>query len=352
MVSPRTFAVACPGQGILAKGCLAPFRRHRHLFQPVLDCVDQTLGEAFSAHLLADPPAAADAWCLATANAQPAIVTASYVTHHLLARLTGIHLARHPRVSHLLGHSLGEYSALLLGGVLDLESAVRIVRRRGELMQQLVGRGHYAMHVLVFRPQAFDTVVATARAHGVLACINNHTQILVSGDARALDAAVAAMNAGARRVLKQVPLPVTVPFHHRLLAPIEASLLLLPSRLHLPCKPIVANVLGYARTHGAAADLHPALGESGGADTAPASGVDTAPASGAAGAAVYRDTVRANSRPVQWKRSMEFLEQNGVGHVITLGPGTAVDAINARFGLHTLPLKTVDDMDAVARALA
>lgn len=317
---PR-FAVVCPGQGILAKGCLAPLRNHLSQFRPILDCADQVLGENFSAHLLADPPKEADPWSLATANAQPAIVTATYVTHHLLRQLHGVDLARHPRVSHLLGHSLGEYTALLLSGVLDLEAALRIVRRRGELMQLLVGRARYGMHVLVFRPRDFDAVVAAASGHGVLACVNNRTQILISGELEALDAAVAAMDEGTRRVLRRVPLPVTIPFHHPVLAPVEDTLLQLPGVLGAWSRPIVANVTG-----------------------------EPAPA-GATAPEVYANTVRANSRPVQWKRSMEYLEEKGVDLVISLGPGAAVDAINSRFGVTNHPLKTVEDMAAVARAL-
>lgn len=312
------FAVACPGQGIVAKGCLAHFRPLLPHFQLVLDTVDDTLGERFSAHLMADPPTIADAWSTATANAQPAIVTATYVTHYLLKHLHGIDLALHPRVSHLLGHSLGEYSALLLAGVLDLESAVRIVRRRGDLMQRLVAARSYAMHVLVFRPLALDFVVSTAAAHGVLACVNNLTQVLISGEQNALDAAVAEMNRDGKRVLKQVPLPVTVPFHNALLAPIEPELLRLPLHLAPPAKPIVANVLGRPATVGNE----------------------------------YLDTVRANSRPVQWKRAMEFVEHQGVTHVVNMGPGAAVDAINSRFGVVNHPLKTVEDMGHLARALA
>ncbi|OVF04333.1 putative [acyl-carrier-protein] S-malonyltransferase [Clavispora lusitaniae] len=316
-----TFAVACPGQGIVSRGCLSSLKSFLPYYQHVLDCVDDTLGEHFSAHLLAEPPkkqnvAMVDPWSSLTANAQPAIVTATYVIYELLRRLHGVDLAHHPRVSYILGHSLGEYSALLLGGVLSLESTIKIVRQRGLLMQQLVKETPYGMKVLIFRPASFSRVIEVAKQHNVLACINNATQISVSGYPHDLEKALDAMNDPKRVILKSVDLPVNIPFHNALLAPIESTLAKLPSELQEPSKPIVSNVTGRV-----------SQGD------------------------VYLNTVRANSQPVDWKGSMEFIESQNVTGIVNLGPGDALDAINSRFKLVNYPLKSAQDMEHLARSI-
>lgn len=311
-MSIARIAVACPGQGILPQGCLHGFRQYQPRFQRHLDCIDETLGEKFSRHMVG-PPESSTAWSLSTANAQPAILGASYIIADLFKELHGIELGAHPRVHYLLGHSLGEYTAHLLGGAFSLAEAVGLVRKRGRLMETLVGNSAYEMRVLVFRPTLYDVVCETAAQHGVLACANNATQVSVLGPAPALDQLVAALNAERKTVLKQTTLPVQIPFHNKLLRSIEPELAWPAGRTSVP---IVSNYSGAAHHDG------------------------------------YGLTVKGTLAPVQWKRSMEFLIADNVTHVINLGPGTAVDAINARFPVTNVPLKSVADMAAAAQVFA
>lgn len=306
-------AVACPGQGILPRGCLYEFRLMQPLFSHSLQCVDESLKENFTRHLLAPPLASIDAWGLSTANAQPAIVAATYVMAEVLKKAHGVDLATHARVSHFLGHSLGEYSALLLTGVLSLDEAVTIVRRRGELMQDLVKLQKYEMRSLLLKPLLYELVHNAAAKRGVLACANNASLIAVSGTALELDDLVLLLNGSKKTVLKQTQLPVSVPFHNRLLETIEPALLSCRTHSRQGTKPIVSNFSG-AESKGD----------------------------------VYANTVLGTSKPVQWKKSIEFLKDRGVGSLVNLGPGTAVSTINSRFDVQNFSAGSPQDLKILA----
>lgn len=311
-----TLAVTCPGQGIIAKGCLNSLKSHQHRFQQILDCVDDTLGERFSSNLLEPPSSRPDSWSQSTSNAQPAIVASTYVLYSLYKELYGIDLARDFRVSYLMGHSLGEYTALLLGGVITLPEAIAVVRKRGILMEELVKGKDYAMTVLVFKPSEFDAVVQLAHEYDVLACINNSTQILISGEPHQLQRAVDAMNSRKKTILKQAKLPVTIPFHNKVLRPMDEQLAALVTEQRPSTKLVISNLTGTECT-----DFP------------------------------FSNTVKSNSQPVQWKKSMELLVKKGVRKVVNLGPGNAVDAINGRFKVENFPLKELEDFEALAKAM-
>lgn len=305
-------AVACPGQGIVPKGCLYGFRKHEKLIKPSLHLVDEVLGENFSKHLLEEPSLDADVWSLRTSNAQPAILTATFITYLLFRDLYGIDLVKHEKTGFLLGHSLGEYSALTLGGVLEFGQAVKIVRQRGVLMEELVKDSDYSMMVLVFRPKSFDVVSEVASKHKVLACVNNSSQVLISGSPKQLETALAEMPKGA--VLKLVKLPVKIPFHNELLGSIEPQLAQLSDGNASPLKPIISNLTGSVGT-----------GSS------------------------FLNTVKDNSKPVLWKQSLEFLKENEIEGIVNLGPGLALGDMNKRSGMENYPLVGLEDMEKLAQ---
>lgn len=310
-LSTGKLAVACPGQGIIPRGCLYSFKKHEDLIKPSLQLVDEVLKEKFSEKLIEQPPTEADPWSLKTSNAQPAILAATYITYELFQKLYGIDLVKNDKTGYLLGHSLGEYSALVLGGVLDFGRAVEVVRKRGLLMEQLFDKGEYTMLVLVFRPKSFETVEAVANKHGVLACVNNSSQILISGPIAPVEAALGDMPKGA--VLKLVKLPVKIPFHNSLLQKIEPELAELAPEPKTPLKPIVSNLTGQV------SEGH-----------------------------CFLNTVLDNSQPVLWKQSFDFLKKQGVEGVVGLGPGQALGDMNKRSGLGTHPAVSLDDMEELA----
>src|SRR5487761_100342 len=152
-----------------------------------------------------------------TANTQPAILAHSIA----VARV----LAAHGRTPDwVAGHSLGEYSALVAAGGLGFADALRAVRRRGELMQSAVPVGTGAMAAIIgLEPEAVAALCAEAAGEEVCepANYNGAGQIVIAGHAGAVGRAVAL--AGARNA-RAVPLPVSAPFHCRLMQPARTGL--------------------------------------------------------------------------------------------------------------------------------
>src|SRR5438445_6707122 len=142
-----------------------------------------------------------------TANTQPAVLTASVAAAAACAE-------RGLRPALAAGHSLGEYSALVVAGAMRLRDAISVVRKRGEFMQEAVPVGTGAMAAIMGLP--LDVVEAVTRdaAQGQVvevANVNSAQQIVIAGDRPAVERAVAlAAERGGR---KSVRLPVSAPFH-------------------------------------------------------------------------------------------------------------------------------------------
>nr|WP_221269792.1 ACP S-malonyltransferase [Deinococcus budaensis] len=150
-----------------------------------------------------------------TANQQPALVAASVAAYRAWQAQTGLTPA------FAAGHSLGEYSALVAAGALDLGDALRLTRRRGELMQQAVPAGLGAMSAVMGDPETVREVCASASGIVQPANFNAPTQTVISGERGAVDAAAAELKA---RGLKVIPLKVSAPFHCPLMQPAQDAL--------------------------------------------------------------------------------------------------------------------------------
>ncbi|GGK25950.1 malonyl CoA-acyl carrier protein transacylase [Deinococcus malanensis] len=174
-----------------------------------------------------------------TANQQPALVAASVASYRAWHAQTGLT----PVVA--AGHSLGEYSALVAAGVLDLHDALRLTRQRGELMQQAVPVGVGAMSAVMGDPAAVQEVCASvaAQTEQVVqpANFNAPTQTVISGDKAAVEAASAELKT---RGLKAIPLKVSAPFHCALMGPAAEGLApaLRSATYGAYAFPVVANV--------------------------------------------------------------------------------------------------------------
>jgi [acyl-carrier-protein] S-malonyltransferase len=206
----------------------------------VFDAADAALGEPFSRLMFEGP---SDELTL-TANAQPAILTAS------IAALEALREAepRLPEPSFAAGHSLGEYSALVASGALEFKVAVQLVRLRGEAMQRAVAPGVGSMAaVLGGEPADVEALCAQTRAELgpdiVLAPANFNApgQIVIAGHVQAV--AHAAQLASTRR-LKLMPLKVSAPFHCSLMAPAARAMERAFSEVQFqsPRFPVVSNV--------------------------------------------------------------------------------------------------------------
>lgn len=203
-----------PGQGSQYAGMGKDLAERFSTAKEVFEEADRALGFALSA-LCFDGP---DEQLKLTENTQPALLAVSIAAFRVLAE-KGIR----PEV--VAGHSLGEYSALVAAGALDLGAALRLVRKRGRYMQEAVPAGMGAMAALLKLPDGkFDMILADAAQGQVVSAanLNSPDQVVIAGHREAVErAAELAKNAGARRA---VILPVSAPFHCSLMKPAQERL--------------------------------------------------------------------------------------------------------------------------------
>lgn len=243
-----------------------------------------------------------------TENAQPAILTHSYAVWRLMpARL------REDAVV-AAGHSLGEFTAYLVAGALDFEDAVRLVRRRGELMARSSGEGTMAA-VLGLDDDAVRRACGSV-AEGVVvpANFNAPGQVVISGEAEAVTrAGEAALEAGARRV---VPLDVSGAFHSPLMEVAHGGLerALNEVRIRRPQFPVVANATAEPVTDpGEAREL----------------------------------LLRQLTSPVRWTESVARMARFGPGRWYELGPGRVLRGLSRRIdrSLETVSMGSAEDLE-------
>jgi len=176
-----------------------------------------------------------------TENTQPAVLTTSVAALRVFEAESGIR----PKVA--AGHSLGEYSALVAAGAIELKDAVRLVRDRGRFMQEAAPEGEGTMAAVIgMEAEAVEEIAASVSAETkrvvVPANYNSPDQIVISGHTDAVKAAVAcAREKGAKRAIF---LNVSAPFHSPLMKPAAERLAkkLAEATFREVTIPVVANV--------------------------------------------------------------------------------------------------------------
>ncbi len=260
----------------------------------VFDEVDSALGERLSATIWDGPSEA----LTLTANAQPALMAVSLAVVRVLEAEKGLILSRDAQF--VAGHSLGEYSALAATGSLSIGDAARLLRIRGSAMQQAVPVGQGAMAALLGLD--FDTAmeVASAAAEGdVCEAANDNAsgQVVVSGHTAAVERAlVIAKDRGAKRA---VLLPVSAPFHCRLMAPAADVMraALNDVDMQRSSVPVIANVT--ARPMSDPADIRQKL-------------------------------VEQVTGTVRWRESVAYMAANGATRFVELGAGRVLAGLIKR----------------------
>lgn len=231
------YALVFPGQGAQEVGMGRDFYDACEESRAVFDEADEALGFSLSGVIFDGP----EDELVKTAITQPAILTTSVAVLRALEKELGKPLAP----AFLAGHSLGEYTALVAAGVLSLADAVRLVHKRGALMQEAVPIGTGAMSALLGLDLSEVRAICGEAAQGQVcspANVNAPTQIVISGEAQAIErAGVLAKERGASKV---IPLKVSAPFHCALMRPVADKLREEFSSIHwsAPKSPVIANV--------------------------------------------------------------------------------------------------------------
>jgi [acyl-carrier-protein] S-malonyltransferase len=224
-----------PGQGSQAVGMGAALAGASRPARDVFDEVDEALGQNLF-RLMRDGP---DEELKLTENAQPAIMAHSIA----VLRTWGVELAG--AASFVAGHSLGEYSALCAAGSFDLGTTAKLLKLRGQAMQQAVPVGQGAMAALLGADLALAQRIADAAAQGEVCTVandNDPSQVVISGHKGAIDRAIElAREMGAKRA---IALPVSAPFHCPLMQPAAEAMrdALGYVVLEAPAVPLFANV--------------------------------------------------------------------------------------------------------------
>ena len=224
-----------PGQGSQSVGMGSALAEASRAARDVFDEVDEALGQNLF-RLMREGP---DDELKLTENAQPAIMAHSIAVF----RTMGVDLA--DAANYVAGHSLGEYSALCAAGSFDLATTAKLLKLRGQAMQQAVPVGEGAMAALLGADLALAQKIAYAAAQGEVCTVandNDPSQVVISGHKAAIDRAIElAKEMGAKRA---VPLPVSAPFHCPLMQPAAEAMRDALSYVVLdrPAVPVFANV--------------------------------------------------------------------------------------------------------------
>jgi [acyl-carrier-protein] S-malonyltransferase len=306
-------AFVFPGQGSQNPGMGKELAENFPVARQVFEEADDALGFSIS-RLCFEGPAEE---LQLTENTQPAILTVS------VAAFRAMQEAGIDAPAFVAGHSLGEYSALVAAGALQLSDAVRTVRARGRYMQEAVPVGTGAMAAIIGGELSdIERVCEEARNGQVcsVANINSPNQLVIAGNTEAVDRAIELSKGVAKRVIK---LNVSAPFHCALMKP--AQDMLAPDLAELafnePAMPVVTNFDARATT--APEELRDAL-------------------------------VRQVSAPVRWVESMRLLMLQGVETFVEVGPGKVLSGLMRQISreVKTLNVEDAASLESTKTALA
>lgn len=303
-------AFVFPGQGSQTVGMGRDLSNNFPEAAEIFATADRALGFKISTLCFEGP----DAELGLTANTQPAILTVSIAA---LAVLTsrGIHAEM------TAGHSLGEYAALVAAGVFSFADAVKLVRLRGQFMQETARPGTSGMAAVLGLENA-KVVRACEEAltagHVAAANYNSPGQVVISGELAALETAMElAKTYGAKRV---VQLPVNGPFHTKLMVPAGERLAaeLAKTSICEPSIPVVTNI-------------------------------SARPLQGAG--AVSESLVSQVSGPVRWEETVNYMVEKGITRFIELGPGKVLSGLIRKIS-REVEVFNVEDSTSLEKTLA
>jgi [acyl-carrier-protein] S-malonyltransferase len=296
-----------PGQGSqyvgMGKEFFENFREAREVFQEA----DDVLHLSISSLCFQGPEEALKL----TENTQPAVLTASIAALRVLQAEKGVV----PRLA--AGHSLGEYSALVVSGAFAFADAVQIVRLRGRFMQEAVPVGEGAMAAILGMERGQVEKLCEEAAQGEVltpANFNCAGQIVIAGHAKAVERAMERVKQEGK---KAVPLPVSAPFHSPLMKPagerLEKALEGIPIQdLKIP---VVTNV---------EADINQSKER------------------------VKELLVTQVWSPVRWEESMQKITGDGIEKILEIGPGKVLSGLMKRIN-PKVETKNIEDIQTLKK---
>ena len=311
-----TIAFTFPGQGSQAVGMGKDLAENFAEARAVFDEVDEALGEKLSDVMFNGP----EETLTLTANAQPALMAVSIAVVRVL-EAKGLDLKS--KVAYVAGHSLGEYSALCAAGTFSLADTARLLRIRGNAMQAAVPVGVGAMAAIIGLEHA-DVVAVCEEAAATGACQiandNGGGQIVISGEKAAVEkGAGLATDKGAKRAIL---LPVSAPFHSKLMAPAADAMREALAKVAKsdPVVPVIANVRA-----------------------APVTAADE----------IANLLVEQVTGQVRWRETVEWFAGNGVTTLYELGSGKVLTGLARRIDktINGISVNGPADIDAAVAAL-
>lgn len=289
-MTESTLAFVFPGQGSQSVGMLADLAAAHSEVEAVYAQASEALGFDLWALVQSGPQETLNL----TENAQPALLAASVAVWRVYQKMGKAQPA------YLAGHSLGEWSALVCAGVVAFSDAIKLVRLRGQYMQQAVPVGMGTMAaILGLEDAVVEAACQQASAKGVVETVNYNSpgQLVIAGENAAVEEAMAlCKDAGAKRVL---PLSVSAPFHTSLMKPAADKLAahIVQTAFSAPVIPVLHNV-----------------------------GVSTE----AVPEAIKQRVIQQIYSPVPWVASVNALAELGVQTLLECGPGKVLSGLNKR----------------------
>ena len=285
----KGYSYVFPGQGSQSVGMGLELFHTSPAAREVFEEADDSLGFRLSRIIFEGPARELQD----TMNSQPAIMVVSIACWKAWNEILG---SQSPRPVSVAGHSLGEYTSLVVAGAVSFRDGVRLVRERGRLMHEAAEARPGGMAAIIGLDEfALEHICAETGVE--LANVNSDDQIVISGDkiavARSMDLATA------RGAKKTVPLPVSGAFHSSLMAQAQEGLTeaLAEVKLRDPEVPIVANSI--------------------------ASPVTTA-------AQVRKELITGLCHCVQWKKSVHYMVEAGASHFVEFGPARVLSSLIRR----------------------
>ena len=285
-----SFAYVFPGQGSQSLGMMTAWEDYQSTVTEVFEEASNALGYDLWSVIVDGPVERLNQ----TEITQPAMLCAGVASWRIASSQAGM-----PVATMMAGHSLGEYSALVCAGSLQLGNTVKLVARRGQMVQSAVELGAGAMAAIIGLDDA-EVVKACSRvATGVVEAVNFNApgQVVIAGDTAAVEVAMRhAKELGAKRAL---PLPVSAPMHCSLLrnAAEQLAVELETLEITMPAVPVVHNQSAAVAT--STAEI------------------------------IERLTLQLY-QPVKWVASVQAMQQQGITGLIECGPGKVLSGLTRR----------------------